>query len=79
MSRGDPHPTKCPPLGLPKACHFCERADCTVENSPHCFCLDCGTRLEPCRCRPDCRGGNCYQPNGHCSEAPFPADSLEKM
>jgi len=47
-------------------CQWCKSSDCTPSKSPHCYCLDCGTPLVPCRCRPDCPGGNCYQPS--CSE-----------
>ena len=49
-------------------CRWCKSVDCTLKTSPHCYCLDCETPLEPCRCRPDCMGGNCYQPC--CSEMP---------
>lgn len=43
-------------------CRWCRSADCTPATSPHCYCLDCESPLAPCVCRPDCTGGNCYQP-----------------
>jgi hypothetical protein len=47
---------------LPSLCRWCKSANCTFETSPHCYCLDCGAPLSPCKCRYDCPGGNCYRP-----------------
>lgn len=58
-------------------CQWCKSAACTPEASPHCYCLDCGTRLSPCKCLPDCPGGNCYQ-SSCCDGDPDSAEYVRK-